>query len=85
MANLSKLVLPVKNQSTGEVTNQEFDLPLGEVGTLRTRLSSYINIDTGKTQFYNYDLSAIQQNLLVITDSSYYGEDRHCPEPEPEE
>ena len=29
MANLSSLILPVKNPSTGEVTNQEFDLPGG--------------------------------------------------------
>lgn len=29
MANLSSLILPVKNPSTGEVTNQEFNLPGG--------------------------------------------------------
>lgn len=29
MANLSQLVLPVKNTSTGEVTNQTFDLAGG--------------------------------------------------------
>lgn len=29
MANLSKLILPVKNTTTGVVTNQEFNLPSG--------------------------------------------------------
>lgn len=43
MANLSKLILPVKNQSSGEITNQEFDLPSGGGGASDAEHVSYDN------------------------------------------
>lgn len=52
MANLSKLILPVKNTSTGEVTNQEFNLPSGG-GSSATVLSQSLAANATSVIFTN--------------------------------
>ena len=47
MANLSKLILPVKDQTTGEITDQEFNLPSGGGGASDAEHVSYDNTISG--------------------------------------
>lgn len=62
MANLSKLVLPVKNQSTGVVTNQEFNLPSGGGGS-SDEIADIVNILTAKNLFQNKATSMTESGV----------------------
>ena len=46
MADLSKLILPVKDATTGEISNQEFDLTGGGGGTGDMQKSVYDSLDS---------------------------------------
>lgn len=59
MANLSRLTLPVKDEKTGKVTNQTFDLPSGGSGT------------TPETYIGTCSSAATEQNKVATVPSGF--------------
>ena len=73
MSNLNKLILPVKNQSSGEITNQEFSLPSGGGGSgtpITPSNSSPANMEQGETYTPTANGKAVESVTDIMPSNS---------------
>lgn len=72
MAELNKLVLPVKNTSTGVITNQEFDLPSGGGGSDVTVKTATLAANGTSVTFTGLPTNGNYMIDFFISDGSNY-------------
>lgn len=70
MANLNKLILPIKNQSSGEITNQEFNLSSGGGSTLSKLILPVKNQSSGEITNQEFNLPSGGGSGTSITPSN---------------